>query len=149
MKFIGAILIISASIYASFYYEKRLKAIIDNQLALIEFIEYISSQIEFFAKPINEIFNEYNTNNLLVLEILNKKELSNISCIDSKVQKDVYKFLCILGKGYKKEQLTICSYTKGQLISCTDALKMEYSKKCKVYRSLSLFIGVSAVILLI
>lgn len=149
MKLIGGVFIICASICASFFYEKKQKSVINNQEALIDFLAYIASQIDYFAKPINEIFYTYKTNNSFVQSIIKNKENSDLSSIDNSLQKDVYSFLNELGKGYKKEQLSICNYTKNVISVCTEKLKLEYSKKCKVYRSLSLFIGLSAVILLI
>ena len=50
MKLIGGLLIICASICASFFYEKKQRNIINNQEALIDFLSYISSQIEYFAE---------------------------------------------------------------------------------------------------
>ncbi len=149
MKLVGGILIICASICASFFYEKRLKQEIANHIALIDLIGYISTQIEYFSKPINDIFSSYKTENPVILEIISKKELADLSYFDKKIQKDTRILLCELGKGYKKEQITLCEYTKNIISPLVSELKTEYSKKCKIYRSLSLFIGISAVILLI
>ncbi|MBQ3589217.1 MAG: stage III sporulation protein AB [Clostridia bacterium] len=149
MKLIGGLLIICASICASFFYEKKQRNIINNQEALIDFLSYISSQIEYFAKPINEIFYTYKTKNDFIENSIKDKESLDLSLIDASIQQDVYNFFNELGKGYKKEEIALCSYTKNVISACTEKLKLEYSKKCRVYRSLSLFIGLSAVILLI
>ncbi len=149
MKLLGAILIICASISASFFYENGLKQKIKNHTALNELILHIKSQIDYFEKPIFEILKDFQATNEFIKDILEKKELSDLSWVDSSVRKDVYSLLKTIGKGYKKEQISICDYTSKILSACIEKMKLEFSKKAKVYRSLSLFIGFSAVILLV
>lgn len=149
MKLIGAIFIICASICASFFYEKGLKEKINNHTALNELVLHMKSQIDYFEKPICEIFKDFYIENEVIKEITEKKELSNFSWVDISVRKEICSLFSAIGKGYKKEQLSLCDYTSKLLSSCIEKMKLEFSKKAKVYRSLSLFIGFSAVILLV
>jgi len=149
MKLIGSILIICASVYASCFYEKRLKQSISNHRELIAFIKHIQAQIEYFSKPINQIFIEYKSESTFIKELIIQKEKTDFSAFEPGLRKDLIELFSNLGKGYKKEQLSCCEYCLTVLNSNLDTLKTEFSKKCKVYRSLSLFMGVCTVILLL
>lgn len=149
MKLIGSIFIICASIFASFFYEKKQKNLIKCQSELISLVNYIKTQIEYFSKPINEIFNEYNSDNEFIKDVLLYKEKADFSILEQGVKKDVISLFKELGKGFKKEQISLCDYSLKVLNSSLDVLKSDYSKKCKIYRSIALFIGVCAIVLLI
>lgn len=148
MKIIGSILIILSSVISSYYYEKSIKENIEKLKILIDLINYIKVNIEYFSISIEEILNEYDTKKHWKKSIL-KDGKFEIKYIDSTLKKEITSFFLSLGKGYKKEQISLCEYTLKNLICVYDNLKKENVKKVKIYRSLSLFFGIGLVILLI
>ena len=149
MKLLGGIFIICASICSSFFYEKNLKQVINCHKELIDIFSYTKTQIDYFSKPINQIFAEYESRSELTEEIISKRENAGLTFLNYDTRKSVQILLKELGKGYKKEQISLCEYNLEELEKDLENLKADYSKKCKIYRSISLFFGVCAVILLI
>lgn len=149
MKLLGSILIIFASVMSSYFYEKRLKDGIRSSEALCELIRYIKNKIEYFSISIDEILKSYPNDNEFINCIINQRELCNICFLEENTAKDVKAFFAKLGKGYKKEQLALCEYTLKELESVKDKMKKEFSKKAKIFHSLSLFFGIGCVILLV
>ena len=140
MKLIGSVLIIFASIIASYLYEKKLKASIQATEELYHYVLFIKNKIEYFSMPINEIKKSYPCPNIIS---------NNVEFLDKESKNTMDNFLSKLGKGFKKEQLALCEYTLRTLEQSRDKAKMEFTKKTKVFRSLSLFTGIGCVILLI
>ena len=149
MKLIGSLLIILASVVSSFFYEKNLKENLKNTVEICELIKYIKSKIEYFSTSINEILQSYETDNCHIKEYVLKKDKFNCSYLDKSVVNQVNDFFDKLGKGYKKEQITLCDYTISLLESSVTNLKENYPKKAKLFRSLSLFFAIGCVIILI
>lgn len=143
MKLIGSILIIFASVIASYFYEKRLQSYITSTEELYELVLYIKNKIEYFSMPVNEILNSYSRDT----GIINK--LSEPDFLDKSIKGDIESFISNLGKGYKKEQVALCEYTLSVLEASKNKMKMEFTKKAKTFRSLSLFTGIGCVILLV
>ena len=149
MKLLGGILIICASICSSFFYEKKLKQTINSYKDLIDILTYTKTQIYYFSKPVNQIFAEYDHHGELINELKIKRENAELDFLEPDTRKNILFLLKELGKGYKREQISLCEYNLKGLEKDLENLKTDYSKKCKIYRSVSLFFGVCAVILLI
>ena len=146
MKLIGAALIIISSFVTSYYYDKSLKNKIKICEELKAFIIYIRAEIEYYTNPINVIFEKYSEKNeviSLLIEGKNEKFLSNE--FDAKI----LDFFNSIGKGYKKEQLAMCDYSITLIDDSLNKLKSEYPSKTRVFRSIILFFGICAIILLI
>lgn len=149
MKLLGCIFIIFASIISSYFYEKNLKDNINHTEALYDLIKHIMSHIEFFSTSIGDILKSYPSDNEFIKILVNKKELSDFSFLEDSISNDIKCFFSKLGKGFKKEQLALCEYTLKQLEGTKNKMKLEFAKKTKVFRSLSLFFGIGCVILLV
>lgn len=148
MKIIGSILIVLASIFSSYYYEKNHKCDISKIENLIELINYIKSKIEYYSLPIEEILKNYD-NKSPWIEMLINRETIDAKNFNENTKNDILNFFFSIGKGYKKEQLSLCEYTIRNLNKELERMKTEFIKKTKIYRSLSLFFGVGLVILII
>lgn len=146
MKIFGSILILFSSVLTSYYYEKSLKKKIKICEDGIDFISYVKVQIEYFSNPINVIFENYNLNTDIKELLENKK---NHKIFGNELDKNLYDFFTSIGKGFKKEQLSLCDYTLTSLNSELLKMKSDYPSKSKVFRSLSMFFGICAIILLI
>jgi hypothetical protein len=147
LKIIGCGLILIASIVCAFYYEKRIKEKISRYNELISFINYIKNQIEYFSYPINEIFAKYQDTSLFINSIINNNLDTKYLTNEEKAQ--IIDFITSLGKGYKKEQIALCEYNIGFFNVSLDKTKYEAPKKIKVFRSMSLFVGICSIILLV
>ena len=146
MKILGCVIILIASILCAFKYEKAIKEKVTNIEELINFINYIKNQIEYFSRPLTEIYLSYEKKSKFIEEIIDGAERTDTS---SPINKTVSEFFSSIGKGYKKEEIKLCDYTIEQLYTYLTSLKLEMPNKIKVFRSISLFIGVCTIILLI
>ncbi len=148
MKMIGSVLILLSSILCSFYYEKRLKNRISKCEELISFISYIKSQIEYFSYPIDVIYDKYEQKTEFIMEIISGQTISD-KIFDAYTRKNISNFFSQIGKGFKKEQITLCSFLIEELSNQLLKYKSDYPSNVKVFRSMSLFFGISTIILLI
>ena len=148
MKILGSFLIIIASIVSSYFYESSLTHSIEILRELVEFIKTTKNKIEYYSLSIDEILKDYTCKNNSSNKIING-DFVTIMHLDVNVQKDIENYFSNLGKGYKKEQLSLCDYTINSLENALNNMKSEFTKKAKVFRSLSLFLGVGVVILLV
>lgn len=146
MKIIGSLCILFSSIFASYYYEKSLKCKIKKCEEIIDFLSYIKFQIEYFSTPINIIFEKYDNKTEFINCLI---ENQKIKAINQEADTKINDFFKAIGKGFKKDQLTLCDYTLKLLNEDLTKLKNEYPKKTKVFRSMSLFFGFCTIILLI
>lgn len=148
MKILGSILILASSILASYYYEKSYKAKILNCENIIDFISYIRAQIDYFSYPINIIYQKYDKKTDVIEYLINNNDATK-KLIDANTDKKINEFFSSIGMGFKKEQLSLCDYNLELLNKKADTLKREYPNKIKVFRSMSLFIGICMVIIFI
>lgn len=147
MKIIGCGLILIASLVCAFYYEKRIKEKIARYSELISFISYIKNQIEYFSYPINEIFERYQPCSPFISSIIENNVDTKYLTSEEKAQ--INEFVASLGKGYKKEQIALCEYTISFFNVSLEKTKYEAPNKIKVFRSMSLFVGICSIILLV
>ena len=148
MKIIGSFLIIISSVISSYYYDKTLKDNIKNLGSLINLISRIRTKIEYYSISIDEILKDCKNENSWIDSVI-KGEKYNTKFLDKNLINDIENFFMTIGKGYKKEQLSLCDYILKSLTKYLDSMKTEFSKKSKIYRTLSLFFGVGLVILLV
>lgn len=144
MKFLGGLLILLSSIVCTYYYESHLKDKVNKYNELISFISHISNQIEYFSCPLEQIYEKYTKKTPFISSLIIKK-----CSFDKKVDKLVINFFQTIGQGFKKEQLKLCSYTINELESSLSSLKLLLPNKIKVFRSMSLFVGICTIILVV
>ena len=96
---------------------------------------------------VNDIFSKYQTQNSFVQEIIEGNP--DFSVFDENLSGEINDFFSTIGKGFKKEQLAICDSLINKLSLYSEKLKIDFEKKVKTFRSLSLFLGLGTVILLI
>ncbi|MBQ3017953.1 MAG: hypothetical protein IJD89_03300, partial [Clostridia bacterium] len=142
MKILGGLLILLSSIVCTYYYESHLKDKVNKYNELISFISHISNQIEYFSCPLEQIYEKYTKKTPFISSLIIKK-----CSFDKKVDKLVINFFQTIGQGFKKEQIKLCSYTINELESSLSSLKLLLPNKIKVFRSMSLFVGICTIIL--
>lgn len=152
IKILGAILILSASICACVFYEKRQKEQLSSIIECNDLIQFIKSQIEYFSTPIEKIFNLYSkesSHSAVTKSIIENRLESIKDLFDMEDFSLINEFFSTLGMGVKTEQLALCSYTIEELEKAIKKKKAELPEKIKVFRAMALFIGICIIILLI
>ena len=146
MKIIGSVLIIFSSVTVSFYYEKHLKEQIKSLKAILDFVEYIKNQIQFFSLPLNDIYARYGSDNPYINKL---KRGETVEGLDTETQDELYNCFSALGRGFKDEQIQRLEYTNFKIKAKIETFEKEYSQKNKVFRAIAIFIGCCTVILLV
>ncbi len=149
MKIIGSLLIIFGAIISSFFYEKKLKQEINFMESLYDFVLFTKSKIEYFGKTKKQIISEYTSKTGLLNKILIEGNNCELNFIDDNTKNDILSFFDSIGKGFKKEEIDLCNYTLKIIEASKEKMKSEYTKKAKLFRSLSLFLSLGCVILLV
>ena len=149
MKIIGSIFIIFASIVSSYYYEKKLKNNIANLENLCNFIVFAKNRIKYFSTPIKQIIDDYPEKTAFLSCLFNGNDNCSLNFLEASIRNDIFNFFNSIGRGFKNEQLDLCDYTISSIESAKNMLKEEFSKKTKIFRSLSLFAGLGCIILII
>ena len=146
MKIVGSLFIILASIAVSYQYEVTQRQKMHNLKSICHFIEYVKTQIELFSLPLHIIYEKYKDKTDCINALISKE---TFSYFNSSIDKELSECFSLLGKSYKNEQLKTLEFvieiTKNEL----NKLEKEYIQKTKVFRAIALFIGCSAVILLV
>lgn len=149
IKLLGCILILCASICACVFYEKKEKAKLISVKEIISFVEHIRSQIEYFSYPLDKIFSSYEEHSFVTTSI-SKNEVDSIKeYLDKEDFNLISSLFSSLGKGLKKDQLSLCSYSVERLRDSYRKKEEDFPKKIKVFRAMALFCGFCAIILLI
>lgn len=148
MKIIGCVLIFLSSILCSYYYERYLKIKISKLEELILFVSYIKSKIEYFSIPLSKIYQKYENKTKFIDSLIHNFDYKEIQ-ISKEVDSIICEFFSSLGKGYKQEQIALCNYTTERLNANLSLIKATSPNKIKIFRALSLFIGISIIILLV
>lgn len=146
MKIVGSLFIIISSILISYRYEATQRQWILNLKSVCRFLEYVRGQIELFSLPLHIIYEKYNDKTECINALINKEELDYFS---SSLDKELSECFSELGKSYKDEQLKTLDYAIMKIKKELSQAEKEYAQKIKVFRAIALFVGCSAVILLV
>lgn len=133
-------------VFATYYYEVRLKKQISDVSDLIKFIHHIRSEIEFFQSPVSRIFEKYDKTELTNAII--SRDYSRFDFNES-IEEAVSSFFTSLGHGLKRDELAFCDQTISILERELAVIKSSYPTSVKIHRSLSLFFGALVVILIV
>lgn len=137
-----------SSLLCSHFYEKRLKKKAECLEELILFINFIKNKIEYFSTPIEKIFLEFSTKNEFIVGLIQNKS-ADLSLFDNETRNQIISFINNVGNGFKKEQIAFCEYNIALFSQLLTKIKSESPNKIKIFRAISLFVGISAIILLI
>ena len=148
MKIFGCVLIFVSCLLSSHFYERYLKKRIEILEEFISLIVFIRNKIEYFSIPINKILLEFNAKTKFIKSLIENKEI-NCAYFDKETENLLSSFISNVGNGYKNEQIALCDYNIEIFRQKMNKNKEEYPKKVKTFRAVSLFIGISIIILLI
>lgn len=158
MKTLGLFIIFICPLLLGAFSSHKTKTALTQLRSMLDFMNYIKNQIEYFNTPINDIYSAYeNTGNALrdlVFDIsvsgwtyaLQKKQ--DLYLPDDIIQK-LSQFGSHLGKSTKEDQLTHCNYYIRLLEDQYEKLEKEVPQKTKVSLALGLSCGLMLIILLI
>ena len=156
MKILGLFFIFLSSLSVGALLSHKTKFTLIQLRSVIEFMNHIKSQIEYFNTPVNDIYSQYDN------EVLNEF-VSNISSygweeafektpkmyLSSEASERLIKFGSYLGKSNKEEQLAHCNYYIEMMEDEYKRLEADAPQKTKVSLALGLGGGLMLVILLI
>lgn len=158
-KYLIIIVVLAMSVYIAAY----IKRLNDNKIevyeGIIDFLEYIKSQIEYFCTPTEEIIKNYE--NLILnkygfleaLEMTNwEKALTQTNMspyLDNTTVTLLKRFSGTFGKTSSQEQISNCEYTLAQLNNELIKLKQDSPQKTKAYSSLTVISGLMIILLIL
>lgn len=157
LKYMGLALIFAVCVLVG----QEASAISRRQLrmteAFISLLTYIKGQIEFFSAPLAEIYGSFankTLENCRFASVLRKEGLTvALDEIRPSLPPDVYDSLVTfasgLGKSVKQSQLDLCEYHIEALHTSYIEQKEALPKKARLYTSLSVMAGLTAVIILL
>lgn len=156
LKIFGALVVIISSALVGMILGESVKNRLRSVSLLIDFIETISVSVSLYKTPLDEIFNGIKNAELqncgftkhLDGGIFYAAKKSGLLAADEEVEL-IRAFDEKIGKGTAEESEKLCSYTISRLKSIEDKLRRELPEKQKVYNTVSVLAGVSAVIILI
>ncbi len=147
MKIIGCGLVLIASIVCAYYYERSIKGKMSKYNEIICFIGYIKNQIEYFSYPLDEIFEKFSSHTELTSALINGNFHS--TRLGKEDEGKLNELFSQLGKSYKNEQITLCEYYIDYFTTSLRKCEGDAPNKIKVFRSMSLFVGICTIILLV
>lgn len=158
MKAVGLCLIFSCCLSLGFYSSYKTKTGLKRLREIIKFLNHIKTKIEFFSSTLEDIYNNYtsddDTVNLFINDISkfgwsvalnNSKDLY----LSEKAKSYLKDYGSFLGKSNKDEQIIHNDYYIRQLEEEYKLLESEAEKKIKLSLSLGIYIGLMLVILFI
>lgn len=125
--------------------------------ALISLLTYIKAQIEFFSAPLSEIYNGFRNETLdncgFTENLRQKGFAAALDTIHFSIPVEVYNsltaFAAGLGKSGKQCQTDLCDYHIEMLRTVCTELTASLPQKTRMYTSLSVMAGLTAVIILL
>ena len=157
-KLMGTLILLMASvIYGSKKIAEERRRLREAE-ALADLVEHISGQIEYTMKPLPEILGAYQS------EILASGAFTEVACTyglgkawdaygfgiglpDGDFKRIFRDFTREIGRGYRKEELELCSLTLKQLRTEIDKYKEDSLGREKLYRTLPPMMVLSVVLI--
>lgn len=156
VKILGAVAVIFASLGTGIILTDSIKKRITAISSLTSFIEFISMNIMLYKTPLEEIYSSVSDTYLKESGFLSNLEkgvyLAAYECglLSGDEEKEIIKnFSDKLGSGTAEDMAKLCSFTASRLHNLEEKLHREYPDKKRVYHTVSLIAGASAVIILI
>ncbi len=156
VKVIGSVIIIILSFMLSFIYSENMRKRVCSIAVLAELVEYIMIEIQMFKKPLEEIYEGYGKRSSEYIDffqglgdgIYSAAEKNGLLTGDEE-REIIRLFDEKIGHGSADEMVNLCDFTSKKLRKLEEKLKCDLPEKQKVYRTVFVLAGVSAVIVLI
>lgn len=157
LKPTGLCLIFSVCVYIGYEAAARYRRKLRMTEALIALLTYIKAQIEFFSAPLDDIYSSFHNqvlDNCKFTENLRQNGFTaTLDTIRYSIPDEVYEsltsFAAGLGKSGRQCQIDLCNYHIEALVTASDVIKDSLPQKTRLYTSLSVMAGLTAVIILL
>lgn len=156
LKIIGAVIVIASSAFVGITLGENIKHRLHSIALLIDFIEYVSMNVTLYRTPLDEIFKGIKNAEMEKCGFLQKLSTGIYTAAKNsglltgdEEAKLIRNFDEKIGKGSADESEKLCSYTVSRLKSIEEKLRQELPEKRRVYNTVSILAGASAVIILI
>ncbi len=155
-KIIGAAVIMAASAGLGFSMSENLKRRITAVNSLVGFVEFISSDIMLFRTPLDTIYESV-SDEFLIKSGFRDRLGSGVytaawesGLLMGNEEREIIKdFSDKIGGGSVDDMVKLCTYTSSRLKSVSDRLNRDLPDKRRVYHTVSILTGASAVIILL
>ncbi|MEE0970429.1 MAG: stage III sporulation protein AB [Clostridia bacterium] len=153
-KIIGAFLLLSVALLASFALIYKEKRRISQLSAISELVGFIYKKIEAFNMPVPDILRSADPVLLKNCGFADELEFSALLSrddlyIDEKTKSYLYDFSAGLGRSYRDEQLRHCAYYLSELEAYSKVQKADYPKKRRMILTLSVCAALGIIIIMI
>lgn len=154
-KAFGIVILLGTAFYYSYsrQWMGKQKCILLEELCVL--LEWIQKNIECFAKPLDEICNDYTSPQLAQYGFYNQWQtdglfcaLENLPYLPNAAKELLLQYGKTAGQGYKEEELRLCRYTKEQLSEILYQQKEDLRAKNRMYQTLPFLLVLSIVLLL-
>jgi len=156
LKILGAVIIISSSLGVGYLLNDNMKKRLEGIITLAEFVDYISMNISLYKTPLDDIFRSYSGNYHKKCNFAEKLQggiyfaAKESGLLLGDDEREVMRsFSEKIGTGTVEESVKLCSYTSSRLRTIEEHLRHDLPDKQRVYRTISLLAGASAVIMMI
>ncbi len=156
MKLAGILLIFFAFSMLAFNSSRKEKNKINQLQEILDLMKYIRNQIEFFSRPIPDIYESYTPKYRETEELINDilREdwtfaLKNCDCISctNEINQILNQFGANLGKSNKQQQILHCDYCIEMFEKELNIHKTKSPNKIKTTVALWLYAGLMLIIL--
>ena len=157
MKIIGLFIIFFSSVFLGLYSSYMDKCSLFFMSEILRFIEHTKEQIKHFNAPLNEIYNSFNCKDKtmkLFLENISNNGLtqaveSSRKSLPYEYHSTLNEFALKLGKTNRDDQVKLCDYCCKQLEKVFNEEKEKLKTNSKLKITLSIYIGLLLIILLL
>lgn len=154
-KTFGIVILLSAAFYYSYsrQWVGQQKCLLLEELCAL--MDWIQKNIECFAKPLDEICQDYTSPQLEQYGFYDQWQTEGLLCamenlpyLTDTAKEVLLPYGKTAGQGYKEEELRLCRYTKEQLSEILRKQKEDLHAKNRMYRTLPFLLVLSIVLLL-
>ena len=159
-KLIGAVILMAASLIYGRQKVSEERRRLRLTEALCDLVKQVLDHIEHRLKPLPEIFRDYRNSELEAcgfLEAVRGRGLREAwekhgGCfrgLDGRMMTQISAFCLEIGRGYREDEVELCTFTLKQLQEECTRLKNDAKNREKLYRTIPPLMAMSAVLVLL
>lgn len=155
-KIIGSVIVIASSFCTGYFFSENMKNRLRAVKELHEFINYISVNIEMYNTPLSDVYETFKSDYLYKCGFIDKLHMGIYTAakecgllMGDEENEIIYSFDEKIGRGNTEDMVKLCSYSVSKLKNIADKIACELPEKRRVYRTISLLVGISTVIILL
>lgn len=156
VKTIGAVSVVGAAFFYGRIMVRELRRKIKLLSSFLEFVIFISENIEYFLKPIPDIIAEYRGEYLVECGFIKEAVERGLDCAWSKISASVggeakeilHGYFTAVGSGYADEEKRLSEYTIERLGRILESERAAVADREKIYRTVPVMLAASVVLII-